>query len=132
MAKMPSSLIDLVRNGFLTQRWGIVVVAVIVGSSLPLLDAAPGRADRAPGDHVLLAAGDVAKCDSAGDEATADLIAGQLADPVASVAMLGDGAYPDGALAHYQQCYEPSWGRFKAATRPATGNHEYANAATTQ
>jgi hypothetical protein len=46
--------------------------------------------------------------------------------------MLGDGAYPDGDMAHYQDCYDPSWGRFKDRTRPSTGNHEYANAATKQ
>jgi len=109
------------------RRWTAVVTAAILGWSLPLLDAAPVRADQAaPGEPVLLAAGDVAKCDSAGDEATAALVSHELADPAASVAMLGDGAYPDGDLSHYQQCYGPSWGRFKAATRPATGNHEYA------
>ncbi|MDQ1488100.1 MAG: acid phosphatase type 7 [Actinomycetota bacterium] len=111
------------------RHWAIVMVAIVVGSSLPALGAG---AASGPGDHVLLAAGDVAKCDSAGDEATAALVSAEMADPSASVAMLGDGAYPDGDLAHYQQCYDPSWGRFKAATRPATGNHEYANAATTR
>ena len=115
-----------------TSHWVIAVAAVLVGSSLPLLEATPGRAATGPGDHVLLAAGDVAKCDSQGDEATAALMATELGDPGASVAMLGDGAYPDGDLAHYQDCYDPSWGQFKASTRPATGNHEYANAATGQ
>src|SRR5262245_58848003 len=115
------------------RRWMAVAATVIVASSLPVLEAAPGRAQVAPGDQVLLAAGDIAKCDSGGDEATAALVANELAaNPNASVAMLGDGAYPDGDLAHYQQCYEPSWGRFKARTRPATGNHEYANASTRQ
>jgi acid phosphatase type 7 len=115
----------------LKRRSIAVAAAVVVGSSLPALDSAPARAQVGSGDSVLLAAGDVAKCDSGGDEATAALISNELAnDPNASVAMLGDGAYPDGDLAHYQQCYEPSWGRFKARTRPSTGNHEYANAAT--
>ena len=117
----------------MTRRWSHFAATVILATSLPLLDAAPGRAESTgPGDHVLLAAGDVAKCDSAGDEATAALVSNELADPAASVAMLGDGAYPDGDLSHYQQCYEPSWGKFKAVTRPATGNHEYATNATRQ
>ena len=114
------------------RRWIVVAATVIVGSSLPLLEATPAPAQVAPGDHVLLAAGDIAKCDSPGDEATASLVSNELSDPAASVAMLGDGAYPDGDLSHYQQCYDPSWGKFKAATRPATGNHEYASASTRQ
>ena len=67
---------------------------------------AGGHGRRVLGDPVLLAAGDVAKCDSQGDEATAALIESRLA-PNVTVAMLGDGAYPDGDLAHYQSCYDP-------------------------
>ena len=52
------------------RRWIVVAATVIVGSSLPLLEATPAWAQVAPGDHVLLAAGDIAKCDSPGDEAT--------------------------------------------------------------
>jgi len=108
----------------------ITVLAVAATSALPL--APPVTADTVSGDPVLLAAGDVAKCDSPGDEATAALIESRLSDPNVSVAMLGDGAYPEGDLAHYQQCYDPSWGRFKDRTRPSTGNHEYATASTRQ
>src|SRR4051812_22143349 len=97
--------------------------------AVPLAPSA--TADTVSGDPVLLAAGDIAKCDSPGDEATAALVESRL-DPATHVAMLGDGAYPDGDLAHYQDCYDPSWGRFKDRTRPSTGNHEYANAATKQ
>ena len=113
-------------------RSALFLTALLVASSLPALDAAPARATAGPDDHVLLAAGDVAKCDSQGDEATAAVMQHELADPAASVALLGDGAYPDGDLDHYQSCYEPSWGRFRAVTRPATGNHEYANSSTAQ
>ena len=28
-------------------------------------------------------------------------------------------------LEEFQQCYDPSWGRYKARTAPAPGNHEY-------
>jgi calcineurin-like phosphoesterase family protein len=111
-------------------RSWVTALAVAATSALPLAPAA--TADAVSGDPVLLAAGDVAKCDSPGDEATADLVASRLGDPAARVAMLGDGAYPDGDFAHYRDCYEPSWGRFKDRTRPSTGNHEYANAATKQ
>ncbi|MGH9021487.1 MAG: metallophosphoesterase [Acidimicrobiia bacterium] len=106
------------------------MLAVAVIGVLPLAPAAP--ADTVSGEPILLAAGDVAKCDSQGDEATAALVESRLGDPNVSIAMLGDGAYPDGDLAHYQSCYDPSWGRFKDRTRPSTGNHEYATAETKQ
>ena len=32
---------------------------------------------------------------------------------------------PVGHGADYQNCYDPSWGRHKARTRPVAGNHEY-------
>jgi hypothetical protein len=41
---------------------------------------------------------------------------------------LGDNAYESGALTEYQTCYDPSWGAFKAVTRPAAGNHDYITA----
>jgi hypothetical protein len=33
--------------------------------------------------------------------------------------------YYSGTADEYTNCYEPSWGRFKARTRPAIGDHEY-------
>jgi calcineurin-like phosphoesterase family protein len=110
------------------RRWTVVAAALAVACSLLVLShaAVPARADTA--DPVLYAAGDVAQCDAAGDEATAGLIQPALAaNAQASVAMLGDGAYPTGALQWYQQCYgSPSgWGQFKPRTHPATGNHDY-------
>jgi acid phosphatase type 7 len=107
-------------------------LAVVSMSVFPLVPSATAAPDTAAGDQILLAAGDIAKCDSPGDEATAALIESRLSDPVVHVAMLGDGAYPDGDLQHYRDCYDPSWGRFTDRTRPSTGNHEYANAATKQ
>lgn len=74
-----------------------------------------------PADPVLLAAGDIADCVSTGDEATAALLA---ANP-GTVAPLGDLVYPSGTPAQFTDCYGPSWGVFKARTRPAVGNHEY-------
>ena len=72
---------------------------------------------------VLLAAGDIASCSSQGDEATALLLARQRG----TVAALGDLAYESGAASDFS-CYDASWGRFKARTRPAPGNHEYLTA----
>ncbi|HVW32847.1 MAG TPA: metallophosphoesterase, partial [Acidimicrobiia bacterium] len=76
------------------------------------------------GEGVLLAAGDVASCLKGGDEATAALI---KKEPGATVAMLGDGAYPASDLPTYQQCYTPTWGQpdIMARTKAVIGNHEY-------
>jgi CARDB/Calcineurin-like phosphoesterase len=69
----------------------------------------------------LLAAGDIAACNSSGDEATAAL----LSLRVGTVALLGDNAYEDGSPSQYANCYGPSWGPFLDRTRPAAGNREY-------
>ena len=42
-----------------------------------------------------------------------------------AVLVLGDTQYESGELANFERMYTPSWGRFKAITRPAVGNHEY-------
>ena len=75
-------------------------------------------------DPTLLAAGDIADCvpGDTGEQTTASIIDGY---PDATVAALGDLAYPNGTAAEFQSCYEPSWGRHKSRTRPAVGNHEY-------
>ncbi len=69
-----------------------------------------------------MAAGDIASCDSDGDEQTADLIERNEPDAVLT---LGDNAYPEGSPADFAQCYDPSWGAFKDITYPVPGNHEY-------
>jgi hypothetical protein len=42
-----------------------------------------------------------------------------------TVFTLGDNAYFGGSAQEYRQCYDPTWGREKARTRPTLGNHEY-------
>jgi hypothetical protein len=69
----------------------------------------------------LLAAGDIASCSSSGDEQTANL----LDRLPGTIAVLGDLAYDDGTLEEFEDCYDPTWGRHKARTRPVPGNHEY-------
>ena len=69
----------------------------------------------------MVAAGDIAGCDTTGDEATAALV-----DTMpGTVAALGDLVYEDATASDFATCYAPSWGHFKARTRPAAGNHEY-------
>ncbi len=77
--------------------------------------------------NVLVAAGDIADCTWDGDEKTAavlDNIAG-------TVLTLGDTVYSDGTAAEFANCYDPSWGRHKARTRPVPGNHDYNTAGAT-
>lgn len=73
------------------------------------------------GDPVLVGAGDIANCGTAGDTATANLLDGITG----TVMAIGDTAYPDGTASDYTNCYGPTWGRHKSRTKPATGNHEY-------
>ena len=90
---------------------------------LPLLVAVLGPLTPvvAAADPIIVAAGDIGDCTSSGDEATAALLDGIPGTVVA----LGDIAYPNGTAANFRDCYAPSWGRHKARTRPAVGNHEY-------
>jgi hypothetical protein len=73
------------------------------------------------GDPVLVGAGDIAVCGSDGDEATARLIDGIPG----TVFTAGDNAYDDGSATEFRDCYQPTWGRFLARTRPAPGNHDH-------
>jgi hypothetical protein len=73
----------------------------------------------------LVGAGDIAGCKAIeGAQATAKLIE-QIPGTVFAA---GDLAYEQGTAAEFQNCYGPTWGRFKERTRPALGNHEYADA----
>lgn len=73
------------------------------------------------GDPVFVGAGDIASCTAPGDEATATLLDGIAG----TVFTAGDNAYPNGAPGEFTNCYDPTWGRVLARTRPATGNHDY-------
>jgi acid phosphatase type 7 len=77
--------------------------------------------DRIADDPVLVGAGDIASCASLGDEATAMLLDGIPG----AVFTLGDNVYLSGKMRNPFPCYEASWGRHKARTRPVPGNHEY-------
>jgi hypothetical protein len=73
------------------------------------------------GSAVLVGAGDIADCkDLSGAEATAKLLE---AIP-GTVMAVGDLAYPDGTKENFD-CYDRTWGRVKARTRPSPGNHEF-------
>ena len=74
---------------------------------------------------VLVGAGDIASCKNPeGARATAKLIE-QIPGTVFAA---GDLAYEKGSAEDFKSCYDPAWGRFKGRTKPALGNHEYAEA----
>ncbi|MFE9255243.1 DNRLRE domain-containing protein [Streptomyces sp. NPDC006879] len=79
-----------------------------------------GSTNPPSGDPVLVGAGDIANSGS-GDSATASL----LDNIPGTVFTTGDNAYPDGTASDFATYYEPTWGRHKARTRPAPGNHDY-------
>jgi len=73
-------------------------------------------------DPVLVGAGDIARSSNlAGAEATAKLLDGIPG----TVYTTGDNAYESGTATEFANCYDPTWGRHKARTKPAPGNHEY-------
>jgi calcineurin-like phosphoesterase family protein len=96
--------------------------------------AAPAAQVALSGASVLIGAGDIAVCNSSGDEATAALMDSVLrADSAAKVHdeafTLGDNAYPDGSTSDFALCFAPSWGDsaklIMKNIRPAPGNHEH-------
>lgn len=113
-------------------RFALILLSVLaVTAAVGILVAAVlgdpfGRDAQVGGDgaepKVLLAAGDIAECPTSGDEATAEIVE---RFPGATVAALGDNAYPRGSVRDYRDCFDPSWGRFRDRIRPATGNHDF-------
>src|SRR6476646_109800 len=83
-----------------------------------------------PGGVVIAAAGDLtcppglaATATSCRQLGLSNLVAN---DPsIQHFLALGDLQYENGELANFQSAYTPSYGRVKAKTKPAPGNHEY-------
>jgi acid phosphatase type 7 len=91
--------------------------ATVAPTPLPTATPAPTPAP----DPVFVGAGDIARCGSDGAEATARLLDGIEG----TVFTLGDNAYEAGTAEQFRDCYDPSWGRHRARTRPSPGNHDY-------
>src|SRR3989440_510296 len=71
--------------------------------------------------QVLVGAGDIARCSSNADEATARLL-----DAIPGTVFAdGDLPYDNGSKDKFKNCYNPTWGRHKARTRPTPGEIEY-------
>jgi hypothetical protein len=99
-----------------------IATVVLLAAAVALRPAAVG--DTVVGDPVLVGAGDIATCGGSGDEATANLLDGIEG----TVFTLGDNAYTSGTPTQFANCYDPTWGRHKARTKPSAGNHEYLTA----
>src|SRR5919202_6301082 len=101
-----------------------LVAATVFGAALLVLLLILDDGGSAQARHsrsVLLAAGDIASCQSRGDRATAKLL-----DSISgTVLALGDLAYPAGTAKEFDECYDRTWGRFKDRTKPVPGNHDY-------
>jgi hypothetical protein len=86
--------------------------------------ATRGPRARSAADPVVVAAGDIAM-PGGHQRLTSDRVLELDPD---RVLVLGDNQYPNGELGEYRSFYDPTWGRFKASTRPVPGNHEYETA----
>lgn len=115
----------MVLAGALVGGFGAPAIGDAERVSAPAL-AAPGAMQRGAtmgsrGTAVLIAVGDIADCGTRADEATALLVR----DMAGTIATLGDHVYDNGSKQEFADCYHPTWGRVKARTRPAPGNHDY-------
>ena len=97
-----------------------MALAVLVACGVAALTAVPGSGQTTTA-VTLVGAGDIASCSQNNDSATARLL-GRIPGTVFT---LGDNAYPDGTAAQFDNCYDPTWGRYKKRTKPSVGNHEY-------
>ena len=102
----------------------LLAVALLFNAASPGY-AQPLAAAGESGDPILVGAGDIAACGSRGDEATALLLDQILGETDGTVFAAGDNLNSGGSLEEFRLCYGPTWGRFKARTRPVPGNHEY-------
>lgn len=76
-------------------------------------------------DATLAGAGDIARCDTDQDDATARLL-----DRIpGTVFTLGDNVYPTSTAANLATCFEASWGRHKSRMLAAPGNHDWEQSA---
>jgi hypothetical protein len=111
----------------ITFRWWLGVAAASFGCTAADAPAGNGPTVTPPGSPVVfVGAGDIASCSAQGDEATARLLDGLVNGSLPVIVFTtGDNAYGDGTASEFAQCYDPTWGRHKARTRPAPGNHDY-------
>jgi calcineurin-like phosphoesterase family protein len=101
----------------------LTALALQCGKSSPTSPTPPDGHDPPPGSQtaVLVGAGDIGLCGSAGALATGRLVEATLGE----VFLAGDIAYPNGSAQAFRECFEPYWGLASDRWRPVPGNHEY-------
>ena len=118
---------------------GSVMAATCAGPSSPaapspaetptvetFLPSTPTRPPPPAVTVVLVGAGDIGECAGEPPEITAAEATARLLDGMeGTVFTAGDNVYQVGSAEEFQTCYEPTWGRHKARTRPSPGNHDY-------
>jgi Calcineurin-like phosphoesterase len=127
----------------LSVPWPVALACLALACKPPVrLTPPPAAATAAEialsGASDLIGAGDIARCNQPGDEATAALVDSLLrADGAAHVNVqvftAGDNAYPGGSAADFALCWGPSWGDstklIMKNIRPTPGNHEHVSGA---
>jgi len=118
----------MMKHAFVAGRTSAALVATLVltgciGTTRP---PASSAVPAVPGASLqVYAAGDIADCKG---RAPADSMAARTSRLVPDGALvlgLGDMAYPHGDAPTLASCYEPTWGRHRAATIATPGNHDY-------
>ena len=127
-AAVAGSILDLALTS--TNTDGAYYDARESGANAPQLVVSTTAPPPPPSGIVIAAVGDIACAPTSAVTSTScrQLSVSNLIqnDPsIQHFLALGDLQYPNGELANFQSAYEASFGRFKAKTRPAPGNHEY-------
>jgi hypothetical protein len=81
-----------------------------------------------PQSATLLAAGDIPTCQNGSPNPNAAATAALIGASSGSVAVLGDGSNDHGTLADWNNCFGPTWGKYKSREHPTPGNHDYMTA----
>jgi 3',5'-cyclic AMP phosphodiesterase CpdA len=102
-------------------------ITLVTLTFLMFSDAGPFTPDvMAESEAILVGAGDVGECfrkpASASEAAKTAALIEQIPG---TVFVAGDLVYPYGEEEGFRNCYDPTWGRFKARTLPVPGNHDY-------
>ena len=112
--------------------WVLVGMGLAMLLSVGVLGSEGSVSAQDSTDPILVGAGDIAGCGTRtvpriGDEATAKLLDTIVAaaPSTTTVFTTGDNAYESGTAFEFANCYDPTWGKFKARTMPSPGNHEY-------
>jgi PKD repeat protein len=122
------SLTHALRLAGLVSLLGLITCSGPTEPAITRLEVADSpTADATDAGEVMIGAGDNGSCSSSSrDEQVANVIDSLVGvHPGAVVFPVGDVVYDKGTASEFQNCYQPSWGRHKARSRPAVGNHEY-------